>query len=120
MRENSKGTNTDTERVLDQRSTRRRSQDQLSICCRAEREVNQTLKIAKESLENSQVRYKKYFDEEAKDRSFQPDDQVLFLLPTNNHKLVLWKGPYNLEKVVNKNDYAIKIGAKSKVYNANL
>ena len=83
--------------------------------------LDQTLKIAKESLENSQVRYKKYFDKKTKDRSFQPGDQVLVLLPTNNNKLLMqWKGPYNVEKVVNKNDYAIKIGAKSKVYHANL
>eukprot|EP00112_Aurelia_sp_Birch-Aquarium-sp1_P008203 Seg190.11 transcript_id=Seg190.11/GoldUCD/mRNA.D3Y31 product="Retrovirus-related Pol polyprotein from transposon 17.6" pseudo=true protein_id=Seg190.11/GoldUCD/D3Y31 len=31
-----------------------------------------------------------------------------------------WKGPYNVEKRVNKNDYVIKIGTKSKVYHANL
>lgn len=32
--------------------------------------LDQTLKIAKESYEHSQERYKKYFDKEAKDRSF--------------------------------------------------
>ena len=37
--------------------------------------LDQTLKIAKESLENSQERYKKYFDKKTKDRSFQPGDQ---------------------------------------------
>ena len=36
--------------------------------------LDQTLKIAKESLENSQVRYKKYFDRKTKDRSFQLGD----------------------------------------------
>ena len=83
--------------------------------------LDQTLKIAKESLENSQVRYKKYFDKKTKDRNFQPGDHVLVLLPTNNKKLLMqWKGPYKVEKVVNKNDYVIKTGAKSKVYHANL
>ena len=83
--------------------------------------LDQTLKIAKESLENSQVRYKKYFDKKTKDRSFHPGDQVLVLLQTNNNKLLMqWKGPYNVDKVVNKNDYTIKIGAKSKLYHANL
>ena len=73
--------------------------------------LNQTLKIAKESLVNSQARYKKYFDKKAKDRSFQPGDQMLILLPTNNNKLLLqWKGPYNVEKIVKKNDYLIKMG----------
>ena len=46
---------------------------------------------------------------------------MLILLPTNNNNLLVqWKGPYNMEKVVNKNDYVIKIGAKSKVHHANL
>ena len=83
--------------------------------------LDQTLKIAKESLENSQIRYKKYFDKKTKDRGFQPHDQVLVLPPTNNNKLLMpWKVPYNVEKIVNENDYAIKIGARSKVYHANL
>ena len=83
--------------------------------------LDQTLKIAKESLENSQARYKKYFDRKTKDRSFQPGDQVLVLLPTNNNKLLMqWKGPYNVEKIVNKNDYLIRMGINSKVYHANL
>ena len=75
--------------------------------------LDQTLKIAKESLENSQVRYKKYFDKKTKDRSLHLGDEVLVLLPTNNNKLLMqWKGPYHVEKVLNKNDYTIKIGAK--------
>ena len=83
--------------------------------------LDQTLKIAKETLENSQARYKKYFDKKAKDRSFQPGDHVLVLLPTNNNKLLMqWKGPYNVEKIVNRNDYLINMGTKSKVYHANL
>ena len=43
------------------------------------------------------------------------------LLPTDNNKLLMqWKGAYNAEKIVNKNDYLIKMGTKSKVYHANL
>ncbi len=83
--------------------------------------LDQTLKIAKESLQNSQVRYKKYFDKKTKERNFQPGEDVLVLLPTNNNKLLMqWKGPYKVEKIVNKNDYVITIGSKSKVYHANL
>ena len=38
---------TNTERVVDQRSTRRKSQDELSVCCRVEREVRSKPKDCK-------------------------------------------------------------------------
>ena len=51
--------------------------------------LNDTLKLAKEQLESSQVRQKKYFDKKTKARSFSPGDKVLVLLPTDTNKLLV-------------------------------
>lgn len=55
--------------------------------------------LAKENLEKSASRYKKYYDRKARNRSLQVDDKALILMPTDNNKLLLqWKGPFNCEE----------------------
>ena len=59
--------------------------------------LNDTLKQAKEQLESSQTRQKKYFGKKTKARRFSPGDKVLVLLPTDTNKLLVqWKRPYDI------------------------
>ena len=83
--------------------------------------LENTMKLAQEELSRSQRRYKKYYDRKAKKRSFNREDQVLVLLPTDNNKLLMqWKGPYTVIRSVGVNDYRIRIGNKEKTFHANM
>ena len=48
--------------------------------------LEDTYRLAQESLDLSQQRYKKYFDQYSRFRSLKPGDKVLLLLPTDNNK----------------------------------
>lgn len=83
--------------------------------------MEQTLQIAQEELRKSQTRYKHYYDRRSKKRTFQPGDEVLVLLPSNNNKLLMqWKGPYRVDSVVGTNDYRVIMKGKTKTLHANL
>ena len=78
--------------------------------------LESTCQLARESLKQSQVRYKKYFDRKAKVRTVEVGDKVLLMLPTNHSKLLMrWKGPYSTQYNVGLNDYRVPIGNNSSV-----
>ena len=83
--------------------------------------LEDTCRIARESLYQAQGKYKHYYDKKAKDRHFKVGDLVLVLLPTDRNKLTLqWKGPYKVTRVLNRMDYEVCVDRKFKVYHANL
>ena len=51
--------------------------------------LEDTLEVARKGLEKSAGRYKKYYDRIAKPRSFQVNDEVLILLPTDENKFLV-------------------------------
>ena len=82
--------------------------------------MEEGIKVAHESLQQAQRRYKKYYDRKAKQRKFQEGEEVLIMLPTDANKLLMqWKGPFKIEKKMGPNDFKIRIDGKSKVYHAN-
>ncbi|XP_060592414.1 uncharacterized protein LOC132747116 [Ruditapes philippinarum] len=73
--------------------------------------LESTCKIAQHELEKSSIRYRKYYNRKARDRTFKKGSKVLVLIPTKRNKLLLqWKGPFVVSEVVNKLDYRIDIG----------
>ena len=83
--------------------------------------LEDTCKIARESLHQAQRHYKHHYNEKSKRREFKVGDKVPVLLPTDTNKLLLqWKGPYEVREVVNKLDYKVQVNGKAKVYHANL
>ena len=83
--------------------------------------LEDTVKLAREELKKSQVRYQRYYNRKAKSRSFKVGSKVLLLLPTDKNKLLLqWKGPFVVESVVGVNDYGIRVGDKVKTFHANM
>ena len=68
--------------------------------------LEQTCKLARESLEKVQIKQKTYYDKRARSHKFDVGDKVLLLLPTESNKLLLqWKGPYEIVEVLNRMDY---------------
>ena len=59
--------------------------------------LEETCKIAKNSLYDAQSVYKHYYDKSTRHRRLKKGDKVLLLLPTCHNKLVLqWKGHMKL------------------------
>ena len=65
-------------------------------------QLQQTCKLAHDQLRKSHQKYKLCFDKHNKERKFPVGDNVLLLLPSAKHKLLMqWKGPYKvLGKIV--------------------
>ena len=71
--------------------------------------------LAHENLAEAQRQQKAYYDRKAKDRSFEPGDKVLVLLPTGSGKLTAeWQGPYTVTKKVGPVDYEVDLKGKRK------
>ena len=71
--------------------------------------------LVQENLSNAQDIQKRWYDRNAREREFQPDDQVLILLPTTTNKLTAqWQGPYKVIKKVGKVDYHIRLHDRRK------
>ena len=83
--------------------------------------LQEIMKVAREELERSHGRYKRYFDRRSKERRFAVADKVLVLLPTDNNKLLMhWRKPFRVTKIIGINDYEVEVRGKGKVYHANL
>ena len=83
--------------------------------------IYETCELAKANLKNASDKQKAHFDLSAKERSFQPGDKVLLLLPEKHNKLEMaWQGPYEVVQKLGPCDYKIKIGQKFKIFHANL
>ena len=80
--------------------------------------------LARQNLLSSQKAQKRWYDQTARERSFQPGDQVLILLPTTANKLTAeWQGPYRITKRVGEVDYKIHLHdrkKKNRVYHVNM
>ena len=51
--------------------------------------------LVRENLKEAQKRQKKWYDQNARERELEPDEEVLVLLPTSSNKLLAhWQGPY--------------------------
>ena len=66
--------------------------------------------LVSENLQRAQQAQKRWYDQNARDREFQPADQVLVLLPTSTHKLLVqWQGPYPVLRRMGKVNYEIDL-----------
>ena len=83
--------------------------------------LEETCRLARESLYEEQGKYKHQYDKKTRPRRFEVGQKVLVLLPTDHNKLLLqWKGPYEVTEVVGRCDYKVSVKEKSKIYHANL
>uniref|UniRef100_A0A9J7Y7K1 Uncharacterized protein n=1 Tax=Cyprinus carpio carpio TaxID=630221 RepID=A0A9J7Y7K1_CYPCA len=70
---------------------------------------------AQESVQESQVKQKMWYDQKARSRTFQVGEQVLLLLPTSENRLLAkWQGPYQVRKKVGPVTYEIEMPSRNK------
>ncbi|KAL8569564.1 hypothetical protein ACOMHN_044702 [Nucella lapillus] len=83
--------------------------------------IEDTCKIARESLAKAAQTHKKEFDKRAAPRKLKVGDKVLLLLPGRQNKLQMsWKGPFLVTGKKGLNDYVVKTGENEKLYHINL
>ncbi|XP_061176104.1 uncharacterized protein LOC133185059 [Saccostrea echinata] len=83
--------------------------------------LEDTCRIARENLQKSSMKYRKYYNKGAKNRQMSKGEKVLILLPTASNKLQMqWKGPYEIIEKVGKIDYRINVNGKIKTFHANM
>ena len=83
--------------------------------------IKETCDLAHTNLKSASDRQEKLFNRKTSVRSFEPNDEVLLLLPTHRNKLQLsWKGPFKVIKKVGVCDYVIQVHAHQKLFHANL
>ena len=71
--------------------------------------------LARGNLAKAQQRQKRWYDENARERQFEPGDQVLVLLPTETSKLLArWHGPYPVLRRISPVNYEVNTYDKKK------
>ncbi|XP_062421516.1 uncharacterized protein LOC134132872 [Pungitius pungitius] len=80
--------------------------------------------LAQEHLNKAQQTQKVWYDKRAKERSLEPGQKVLLLLPTTENKLLAkWHGPYEVLRRTGRVTYAISMperGKKTQNFHINL
>ena len=60
-----------------------------------QKRLSKMSELARENLKKAQIVQKRWYDRNARERTFQAGDQVLVLLPSTTNKLLAqWQGPY--------------------------
>ena len=71
--------------------------------------------LVKDNMEKAQETQKKWYDLNARERSFEVGEKVLVLLLTSTYKLLVqWQGPYDVVKKINKVIYEVEMQNKRK------
>ena len=86
--------------------------------------LQQMSKLVEQNLTKAQMDQKFWYDKNARNREFQPGDQVLVLLPTSTSKLLAqWQGPYEVVKRIGEVDCLIDMHdrrRKRRVFHVNM
>lgn len=73
--------------------------------------------LAQQSMRTAQQNQKKWYDQKARERVFEPGQQVLLLLPTSDNKLLTkWHGPYEVTRRTGKVTYELFMPERVKKY----
>ena len=76
------------------------------------------------NLDSARQQQKCWYDQNARERTFEPGDQVLILLPSSSSKLLAqWQGPYEVVKKVGKVNYMVRLHdrrKKDRTYHVNM
>ena len=105
-------------------SSKRNSQDVLSYVMLMRDRMSAMSDHVQENLKSAGARQKKWYDKNARDRSFQAGEQVPVLLPTSSSKLTAqWQGPYQVVSRVGNVNYLVHMpdhGKKKRVLHINM
>ncbi|XP_065901363.1 uncharacterized protein [Dysidea avara] len=77
--------------------------------------LEEMTELVEENVRAAQGQQKKWYDQTARQRELQPDEEVLVLLPNSSNKLLAqWQGPYRILRRVGKVNYEVLMPNKRK------
>lgn len=83
--------------------------------------LEETCRLAHESLDEAKEKYKKAYDRKSVDRKLEVGDRALILLPSDNNKLLMqWKGPFVVTDKKNEVDYELLVNNRKRVFHVNM
>ena len=87
----------------------------ISYVLSMQEKLSEMSELARENLTKAQKRQKRWYDENARERRFEPGDQVLVLLPTETSKLLAqWHRPYPVLRRLSAVNYEVDMYDKKK------
>ena len=96
-------------------TSKRSNQNILSYVLLMREKLTAMSQLAQENLKTAAARQKRWYDHNARERSFVAGDKVLVLLPTSASKLTAqWQGPYHVVRPVGKVNYLVEMSDKKK------
>ena len=86
--------------------------------------LSEMSELVRSNMGKAQAQQKAWYDQNARERTFQVGEQVLVLLPTSSNKLLAqWHGPYPITKVISGVTYQVDMLDKrkrSRVFHVNM
>ena len=96
-------------------TSKKSSESIVSYVLSMQEKLSDMSELARENLTKAQKRQKRWYDENARERRFEPGDQVLVLLPTETSKLLAqWHGPYPVLRRLSAVNYEVDMFDKKK------
>ena len=95
----------------------------MSYVLTIQEKLSKMSELAQENLAQAQRNQKRWYDRNARERSFQLGDHVLVLLPSSTNKLLAkWQGPYPVRKQITPVTYEIDMfdHQKRRVFHVNM
>lgn len=87
----------------------------VSYVVKMRQRLEQMTALAQEHMKTAQANQKTWYDKKARDRSFEPGQEVLLLLPTSDSKLLArWQGPYQITRRLGRVTYELFMPDKGK------
>ena len=87
----------------------------LDYVCTFKERLLEATHLAQQNLKKSQSRMKKWYDRDARERSFDPGDKVLLFLPVPGQPLqARYYGPYEIKSKVNDLNYIVETPGRRK------
>lgn len=84
---------------------------------RMREKLERMTELAQQNMRLAQIKQKTWYDKKARERIFQPGQQVMLLLPTCDSKLLAkWQGPYRVTRCLGKVTYELYMPGKKKKY----
>ncbi|XP_029928572.1 uncharacterized protein LOC115374014 [Myripristis murdjan] len=86
------------------------SNNVLAYVLRMREKMEEVTKMVRKRMERVQRGQQTWYDKGARERSFEPGQQVLLLLPTVENKLLAkWQGPYSIVRKLSSTTYEIEM-----------
>ncbi len=96
-------------------SSQESREDVLSYVMLMRERLEKMASLVQMNVSRAQSRQKRWYDRTARQRLFQPGEQVLVLLPTSTSKLTAqWQGPYQIVKAMGRVNYQVDMRDRRK------